>query len=337
MQKGWIKLHRKLLDNPIWQDPHYMKLWMYCLLQASHAEHEQLVGNQIIKLLPGQFVTGRISLAEEMNRGVTPKKRQSESTWWRDLKRFEEWGMLNIKANSKYSVVTVDNWAIYQETEKGMDSKRTADEQQVNSEWTASEQRLNTNKNVKNLRTKELENYSSTTTTPAVGIDSEFAEIVKTFDENLCALSPLQIDSLAAWFEDFNRDKEIIKEAIVIANDRNRKNFGFFEFLLKEWANNKLTTVEQVKSHERNKYNQVKQRQARPQYGKPVREEVVPEWMRDRDNERKKEMTKSSAEVAAEREELLKEINNNPPAEDIAARREKLRQELDAMRKRENA
>ena len=38
MKSGWIKLHRKLADNPVvMKDSDYLALWVYLLLQASHA------------------------------------------------------------------------------------------------------------------------------------------------------------------------------------------------------------------------------------------------------------------------------------------------------------
>lgn len=137
--QGWIKLHRKLLENPIWEDPHYLKLWIYCLMKATHKEREVILGNQIIILQPGEFITGRKALSEDLNKGTKPKLKLNESTWWRYLNNLEKLQMLNIKKTNKYSVVTILNWNEYQESEHQMNNKRTSDEQQ-----------MNTNKNVKN-------------------------------------------------------------------------------------------------------------------------------------------------------------------------------------------
>ena len=65
---GWISLHRKIMDNPIYSNAFMLKLWIHCLMKASHKEHNQLVGNQMVKLEPGQFVTGRNALADEFNK-----------------------------------------------------------------------------------------------------------------------------------------------------------------------------------------------------------------------------------------------------------------------------
>lgn len=140
MSQGFISLHRKLMDNPIWSDPHYLKLWMYCLFTASHKEHEQLVGNQLVKLQRGQFVKGRFSLSEEMNKGMKPKQKLNDKTWWRYLENLEKWGMLTIKSTNKYSVVTIDKYDLYQ------DVFNKSDQQKSNS-CPSNDQQMSTNNN----------------------------------------------------------------------------------------------------------------------------------------------------------------------------------------------
>jgi hypothetical protein len=148
--QGYVKLYRKTMYSPIWQDPYYFKLWMYCLMKASHKEHEQLVGNQLVELKPGEFVTGRTSLAEDLNKGMKPKMKQSEISWWRYLNNLSKWEMLNIKKTNKYSVVAITKWHEYQ-----------GNEQQVNNKRTSNEHQMNTNKNGNNVKNDKNNDYSS--------------------------------------------------------------------------------------------------------------------------------------------------------------------------------
>lgn len=138
---GWIKLHRKIREKAVWQDPEMLKLWIYCLLKASHRESEEMIEKQKVKIGPGQFVTGRFILADEYNKGAKPSKVVPANTLWRWLKRFEEWGMLSIKSTNKYSVVTIKKWHAYQQNE-----------QQMNNRWATDEQQVSTYKNVKNVK-----------------------------------------------------------------------------------------------------------------------------------------------------------------------------------------
>lgn len=143
--QGWIGLHRKLMENPVWVDPNYLKLWIYCLFKASHKPHKHLVGNQLIELERGQFITGRDALAEDMNKGLKPKQKLDGLTWFRYLKNMEKWEMLNIKTNNKFSVVTVVKYEVYQHNEVEVEQQV---EQQLNNKRTTNEQQMNTNNNV---------------------------------------------------------------------------------------------------------------------------------------------------------------------------------------------
>jgi DnaD/phage-associated family protein len=79
------------------------------------------------------------------------------------------------------------------------------------------------------------------------------------FEKMLCRISPRQSDSLYKWVDDFGGQVEIIIEAIDIADNRNKRTFGFVEFLLREWADNKLDSLDRVRAYEQEKFNKQKQ------------------------------------------------------------------------------
>src|SRR5690606_25892138 len=186
-------LHRKLKDNPVWTDPNYLKLWIYCLFEASHKAREQMVGNEIIKLKRGQFITGRSALAEEMNRGVKPKQRLSERTWFRYLKNLEEWGMLSIKSTNKYSIITIDNYDIYQSV-----SSKTVQEsdQQMTNKCPTNDQQMSTNNNVNN--DNNVNNYISTTTTEAK-LEKQKQDAIIFYQNNFGIIRPAISENILAW------------------------------------------------------------------------------------------------------------------------------------------
>lgn len=50
---GWIKLHRKMLDNPIvWKDNDHLAVWIYLLLNASHKDTDVLFKGKRTTLKP---------------------------------------------------------------------------------------------------------------------------------------------------------------------------------------------------------------------------------------------------------------------------------------------
>lgn len=128
---GYIKLHRKVWNSTIYSDPNMLKLWIHCLMKATHTEHDQLVGNTIVKLNPGEFVTGRNALSDEYNKGVSLAKKVKPLSLWRWMQTLEKMEMLNIKTTNKYSVISIVNWCEYQQNEQQMNNKRTTNEQQM--------------------------------------------------------------------------------------------------------------------------------------------------------------------------------------------------------------
>ena len=87
--KSWIKLYRKLLDSPIFENEKALKVWIWCLVKATHTEREQLVGKQMVHLEKGQFVTGRKKASEEL--------KMKERTVYDYLKLLEQLSMIRHK------------------------------------------------------------------------------------------------------------------------------------------------------------------------------------------------------------------------------------------------
>ena len=107
--EGWIKLYRKLIENPIFLKPELLQLFIYCLLKANHETQRIIFNGQEIEIKSGQFITGR----EVMGRDL----KQNPITTYKRLKVLENLQILNIKSKNKFSVVTVLNWELYQSEE----------------------------------------------------------------------------------------------------------------------------------------------------------------------------------------------------------------------------
>lgn len=134
--ESWIKLYRKLLKSPIFDNAKALKVWIWCLLKATHVERKQLVGQQIVELKSGEFIFGRKKASEEL--------KMTESTCYKYITLLENLEMISKKSNNKFTVITIEKWGDYQVYE---DKK----EQQSNSKVTTKEQQSNTNKNIKNV------------------------------------------------------------------------------------------------------------------------------------------------------------------------------------------
>jgi hypothetical protein len=118
---GWIKVHRKLLNNPISRKPYYAWVWIYLLLICNHDKQEFIWNGGRKTVKRGQVITGRINISQ--NTGVP------QSTVERILNYLEKDGQIEQQKTNKYRLITVKNYNLYQDqwTTNGqqMDNKRT--------------------------------------------------------------------------------------------------------------------------------------------------------------------------------------------------------------------
>ena len=206
---GWIKIHRKILGDPIFQNEKLFKVWMYCLLKATHRDYEQIVGLQVVKLKPGEFIFGRIAAGKELN--------MSPSTVWRHINALKSGGNVDIKTNNKFSVVSIVNWRVYQEVEN---EEWTTDGQQMDNKRTTSGQQVDTNKNIKNI--ENIKKYNS-----------EIDYLLYLFNEE----SKFNVE--AKHLEELlNEDLNWVKEALSIAESKNIYNISYVKTILKNWNKN---------------------------------------------------------------------------------------------------
>lgn len=159
MNQGYIKLYRKTIDSRVFRSEELFKLWALCLLKANHKKNWVTIVGIVepIKILPGQFITGRFSLHQDYYQ-IRRKKQKSPITVWRWLLTLEKMGNLNVKTNNKYSIVTITNWHLYQSKES--DNEQVNEQQMINRR-TTDEQQMITNKNETRMNKNEKEDKDS--------------------------------------------------------------------------------------------------------------------------------------------------------------------------------
>ena len=134
-QKGWVSLHRKLLDNPIFKNPKMLQTFLYCLLKATHEDYQAIVGDTVVELKPGQLVTGVNKISE--GTGLTTQNVRTA------LKNLKTLGILTIKPTTKFSVISIACWDDYQSSNKQITNKQ----QTTNKQLTTYNNTNNTNNN----------------------------------------------------------------------------------------------------------------------------------------------------------------------------------------------
>lgn len=163
INNGYIRLYRKLLENPIMYKPELLQLFIYCLLRANHRPERIIFNEAEVILEPGQFITGRDVLAAALN--------QNPFTTYKRLKLLEKLGVLSLKSNNKFTLVTVLNYRVYQSDTFKM-------EQPDNNQRTAEEQPDNTDKNDKNDK-NDKKKYAEF----VLLSDTEYQNLIQMFGE----------------------------------------------------------------------------------------------------------------------------------------------------------
>jgi len=142
MAQGWISIDRQVKDNWIWKDKPYAKgqAWIDILLRVNHKVNEIPIGNQIITVNEGQTVW---SIEDMANSWGWSRKKVSNF-----LNILETESMLSQKRTSKYTLLTIENWALYQNKEH-----------QRNISGTSKEHQKNTNNNDNNDNKKDMSDF----------------------------------------------------------------------------------------------------------------------------------------------------------------------------------
>lgn len=127
MQRGFVKIYRKVEDSGLMQNPNALVLFLHLLMRAAYKEKKIGIAGQVVSLKRGQLVTGRKSLAHDL--------KLSERKIRTSLELLIKLEIVTSTPTSKWSVIEVVNYDKYQSLESSTTStptnKRPANDQQV--------------------------------------------------------------------------------------------------------------------------------------------------------------------------------------------------------------
>ena len=102
----WIKLHRKILDNPIANN--WALIWFFCylLLSVSHKDNEFYLWYEKIIQKPWEWIISQKKLSKQFWVSIW--------TIHRRLNILKVENIIEIKSTNKYTIVIIQNWDKYQ-------------------------------------------------------------------------------------------------------------------------------------------------------------------------------------------------------------------------------
>jgi hypothetical protein len=107
MDQGFIVLHRKIFNHPIFDHTGLVHLFITLLLLACHKEERFLWNGKEEILRRGQLITGRLKLAKQLHTNPNTIKDR--------LKTLVSLGIITIKSTNKFSIITIVKYNQYQD------------------------------------------------------------------------------------------------------------------------------------------------------------------------------------------------------------------------------
>lgn len=137
MYRGYVRLWRKVEDNPIATRPAYLSVFLFILRNANHKRTAIIWNNQKTVISKGQFITS----ADKISKGTGVPRGTVE----RILKYLENEVMIEEQTTKKFRLISVINYKDYQASEE-------VSEEQVRNKRGTSEEQVDTNKNEEECR-----------------------------------------------------------------------------------------------------------------------------------------------------------------------------------------
>jgi hypothetical protein len=137
-QQGFIKLHRKIQQHWIYDEKRKFskfEAWTDMLMMANHKDNKFVLGNELVEVKKGSFITSELKLMDRWDWGKAKLRAF--------LEMLEKDEMIVKKSDRKKTTISICNYCVYHDYE-------TNNRPQADHEQTDSRPSADTNKNVKN-------------------------------------------------------------------------------------------------------------------------------------------------------------------------------------------
>jgi biotin operon repressor len=204
MSKGWVKIHRQIINWEWYDEPNTFRLFFHLLLKANHKPRKY----RGVTIKEGQVMTGQEVLAKEL--GLTRSKIRLSLD---NLKTTNE---ITIKSSRQGTIIEVVKYKDYQITT----NETTTEPPEDNHETTS-------NKNVNNEKELLLEKFKHW----AVDSDLDIIKVEDTFlnawdyytdldwkDKNNKQVKDKQRKIRTVWFKDLSKFKKDLKIDKLVLN-----------------------------------------------------------------------------------------------------------------------
>lgn len=201
MAHGWISIHRQLQSHWLWDDKPFSKgqAWIDLLLLANHADKTIMLGNELIEVQAGSFITSELKLMERWGWSKT-KVRSFLDVLQKDQ-------MIVKKTDRKKTTIFIEKYGFFQDSE-------TTERPQKNRKKTTERPQKDTNNNDNNDNNDNKIIYSDDPLLNQTII--EFVAFRKSIKKPMSEHAvKLMIGKLNKMSSDVNEQIEIINQSIL--------------------------------------------------------------------------------------------------------------------------
>lgn len=195
---GWIRLHRKIQDHWLYEEKRKFskfEAWIDMLMMANHKDNKFVLGNELVEVKRGQFVTSELKLMERWGWGKS-KLRSF-------LEILEKDGMIVKISDRKKTTITICNYSVYQDVE-------TENRPQTDHDQTDSRLSSDTNNNEKN--DKEFISINNRRKSKTYDKSSVYYQLALRLLNNIKKNNPnFKEPNLQKWADDVRKTIELDK------------------------------------------------------------------------------------------------------------------------------
>lgn len=193
MSDGWIKIHRTLLEWEWYDDQNTFRVFIHLLLTANHKPNKW----HGIAVGVGQKITSYAKLSEEL--GLSIQSVRSA------LENLRSTGEITSKSTNKYTVISINNYEAYQQTNKQTNKQVTNKQQTKIPDTRLVENNKQTNKQ-NDLETTNFQQASQQASNKQATTNKNEKNII-----NIISLTRNQKEKLKLMFPNKNVDEELLK------------------------------------------------------------------------------------------------------------------------------
>ncbi|MGN9388609.1 Lin1244/Lin1753 domain-containing protein [Enterococcus faecalis] len=279
----------------------------------------------VIKLLCAIYKKGYFILWDDLSQATLLKRLPGVSKEMLNqiVNRLVLWGFFDKELFDSVKVLTSENIqaTFFEATKRRKTPKPTkyivnvnnnSQSETVNADINAQSKVKESKVNKSKVNKKETES-SINSSSPETSVEKAFfeeplgeeklTELIRYYSQNVSPATPVNITDLQYDLADFDGDLELLKEAVNICARNNERRYSYFAGILKNWRANGVKTYADYLNNERERAD--KKTQNKQYQNKPVRQEKVPEWMNQANDEEEKLSPEEQAELDRQIKDFL--------------------------------